>query len=410
MKTLPNISPRLALNFKNSESVLPLISVVRPGNLYVHDNGRVLRFGPNTPPICSKGLKLERSAKNLVIHSATGNTNERGSIITGNAGQAPDGSNTATLVAAKLTNTSHGIHWNMRDMVTGKVYTASAYVKPLFEQNPFVQITWHDGATAISKTYANYNLVTGECRTFGEGTYSATIEKLSGGWCRITKTVLVEREAVNQDFSIEFVNTITSGRRAGFLGTEQHQILVWMPQVELGPYATSPIASVVDTITSRPSTRIRLPINGIISYKNSTVIAEITRLEDVGVSGDYMDFFDASIDGITTVSEGPRLSVTTMSNNQHRIIGNGNTRKEEKPIAIGQRHVVGASMSEGTIITYSNGDVLESSNAIGLDDFNILDIGTSRSGGSPASGWLHSLVVYPEALSVEELKRLCDRF
>ena len=197
-----SVTPSLNLNFTN-KSLDPRIAFQRSSNAtFIAASGLIQNAAANIPrfehhPITRecKGLLVESDRTNILTWSANtlgGGWTADQAYLLSTAVAAPDGSATV----AKLTEgTSSAGYRIMRHdpagILSGTVYTASIYVKPV-EVTAF-NLGWYDSSGGGQYAYANFNLSTGAVIDFNEAyangfsnaaMANAHITPMADGWYR----------------------------------------------------------------------------------------------------------------------------------------------------------------------------------------------------------------------------------
>jgi len=253
-----SIRPSLNLDFANSKTLDSRITFYRDSIATYYDSKGIIRYANINEPRFdhdpdtgeSKGLLIEEQRKNA--HLSKTNTfefdyNGGNAYYKLNAGISPDGRYNAAKICEASTNAAHAYdaYTVFESSGTG---TASIFVKPAGRQG--VYLAYYDafGGQTIASTYF---ILVGD----GEASNSdGTIQKLSNGWYRITRTW----PSIANNGSVLRIGLTTGASAGGNYGTASYQgdgqsgILIWGTQQESAAFATSYIPA-DNRFTSRSS-------------------------------------------------------------------------------------------------------------------------------------------------------------
>ena len=160
-----------------------------------------------------------------------------------NAGLAPDGSNTATLITANTTSNPHYIYAFTPDHAPSTElnlpYTFSVYVKSAGWRYVRVAYQWY-----YTPHYLNLDLLTGAYTVPPVGNVARPrahrVEVLPGGWYRVSITEASSQGQMNPSIALVDVNTNMSVPGDGISG-----VLLWGFQVNRGgPAPYNPALSI----------------------------------------------------------------------------------------------------------------------------------------------------------------------
>jgi hypothetical protein len=207
----------------------------------------VLRF--DNPNGVAQGLLLEGAATNLVTNVALNGAPWSNLNSTITAGQpSPDGLSGAFLNVPNTTNARH--NWFLSSGITASsaVYAASVFMKPSGYNFGYLGIVSPSGTTAYSIIV---NLTTGaitQTNTIGSPTGTASSAKLyANGWVRLQVSMTAGTGAGGTGMTFGASNSGTPGslnsgaNEPQFAGDGTSGVYAFWPQLELGPFATSPI-------------------------------------------------------------------------------------------------------------------------------------------------------------------------
>ena len=263
------IRPTLNLDFANSKQLDPRITFYRDSIATYYDSKGVLRYANVNEPRFdhdpdtgeSKGLLIEEQRKNA--HLSKTNTfefdyNGGHAYYKLNAGISPDGRYNAAKICEASTNAAH-VYDAYTVFESSGTGTASLFVKPAGRQG--VYFTYYD-AFGGQTSESTYFILVGD----GEASNSSgTIQKLSNGWYRITRTWT----SIANNGSVLRIGLTTGASAGGNYGTGSYQgdgqsgILIWGTQQESAAFATSYIPA-DNRFTSRPSVATYHDATGIL--------------------------------------------------------------------------------------------------------------------------------------------------
>lgn len=209
---------------------------------YVDAAGLIKTAGANVPRFVAGQLLMEASATNLVEYSnSPGNAwwGQTGLIITPGAAIGPDGTLSASKVAASTANSAHRY---LRGVVVpaGAVVTRSIYVKPA-EHARFRLYVEAPGGNSFG---ASFNLSTVAHVAFGQAGTGVTLARgmqaLGNGWyrCWVTGQIVGQTDYY---YDLRLIEQVTS--QESWAGDGVSGLLVYGDQFEVGAAPTSYIAT-----------------------------------------------------------------------------------------------------------------------------------------------------------------------
>lgn len=213
----------------------------------------------NTP----KGLLIEEARTNLITDSES-HTYLDGDILvaqTGNAGLAPDGTNTAI---ALMETAGTGNHVSRRTGITiadnGNIIF-SFFVKANGRTNGAIELF----GTGTGGAFVFFNLSTGQITTFGHSAYggatnlSSSIEDYGNGWFRVSLGITTVSGGTSATVQIRVFDTNTTNEYAG---DATKGLFIWGIQLEQGFFLTSYIKTTGSSVTRNADVATMGPTTG----------------------------------------------------------------------------------------------------------------------------------------------------
>ncbi len=157
-----------------------------------------------------------------------------GATVSGTAGTAPDGTNTAWKLAETAVTAQHFLYQSI-------TYAAGNRTQTFFLKS--AERTWAIVQVANGTAGAYINLATGTVGTIqGAASISATLR--ADGWVKVTVAATVGAGA-----TLARVGTATGDGVESYLGVAGSGILIWHPQNEVGGAGTSDIPTTTVAVT-----------------------------------------------------------------------------------------------------------------------------------------------------------------
>jgi|GEM_PF-3655158 len=222
--------------------------------VYASAGSNVLRF--DNPAGVAQGLLLEGAGTNLVTNAALNGAPWTNLNATVSAGQpSPDGLSGAFLNVPRTASARH--NWAQTGVTaTAAVYTASVLMKPAGYNFGYLGIWSPVGTMAYSIIV---NLTTGaitQTNSLGSPTGTAASATLVGnGWVRLQVSMTASAGASATGMSFGPSNSGTPGslntnaNEPQFAGDGSSGVAAFWPQLELGPFATSPVPTSGSAVT-----------------------------------------------------------------------------------------------------------------------------------------------------------------
>ena len=212
------------------------------------------------------GYLAEGVRTNLCLQSQTFGTTwvvPAGSSISADAVVAPDGTTTADKI--QESDTSSAIRYITQDItLTVASYTMSVYAKAA--ERSFILLQ----ASGATNNYRAYNLGTGAVGTTTNGTDTATITALPGGWYRCTMTFTAAASVFACRVWVSNLDSIDA-----YVGVVNSGAYAWGAQLEAASFATSYIPTTTVAVT-RNADVLTYPSAGNLNFSAGTAYAEIS--------------------------------------------------------------------------------------------------------------------------------------
>ena len=239
-----------------------------------------------------KGLLLEESRTNLLKYCADATQTSvwtAGNINTAaNALLSPDGSTDASSLTGSSSTSNNKQVGQAHSTSTTGTYTVSVYAKAGTQSAVLLRTNDNSGSNGC---HQSFNLTTGAL-TGGvglEGTATSGTSSITGvgnGWYRLSVTCTFVSALTNVQLCLWF-----DGYGAS---TSTGTFYVWNAQLEVGAFATSPIATTTATVTRAADSALMTGTN-FSSWFNASQGSFVAKWNDFNVgSGSAMGFFSAN--------------------------------------------------------------------------------------------------------------------
>jgi hypothetical protein len=157
-----------------------------------------------------------------------------GATITGTAGIAPDGTNTAWKLAEDAQTSAHYLYQSIA--MSAGLASTTIYIKA-------VERAWAKLELDAGVQYGWVNLITGEVGTTAGGASIVTSLVQDGWWkCTVSGTITAATHATA-------IGAATGNGNTGYAGVAGNGILIWHPQNEPGGIGTSDIPTVASPVS-----------------------------------------------------------------------------------------------------------------------------------------------------------------
>ena len=302
--TDPFASASVDLNFATGTyvggSLGSLISVTNSSGGYVTNaDGTLTSIAANTPRIgVGTGLLVEESRTNIYPDSLSGWSNTSWQLITltTNNTLSPDGATHGALLQETTANGSHSLFISLSKAASVQTYAATLFMKPVSSGTPrgIGMYVANSAYSAYCNPYwdANGNYVgSGAASGFSVVSILPTVS-YANGWFRIGFVFTTDTDT---SFYI-YHSLLISGSNTNYTGDGVSGTYVFGPQVELGSFPTSYIATTGSTATRQwdnvtSAGALTTALNGAAS-----VYMETSGTQSVAANS-YAYFFDAVTSG-----------------------------------------------------------------------------------------------------------------
>lgn len=240
---------------------------------YIDTKG-VLQTAPiNTPRFEAEGLLQEGGSTNYIPNS-TGNPWRGTSVttLTPTSVTSPDGTTNGVVRFAALGGTGifgTAISAPIGSLTSGGYCAWSVFAKA--DTYDLIQLRWLGGTSGVTNRYLNVNLTTGE---IGAHTLAyAKMIPMANGWWRILAVTQIDGDLTGNTSAepgIEFISSLTDGRRPSITLDADKAVFLFGPQMEVGKVASSYIPTSSATATRDRDIWGLLPVNtGYTTLKDS---------------------------------------------------------------------------------------------------------------------------------------------
>jgi len=366
-------------------------------------------YDPSTTPATPRGLLIEESRTNLLTYSRdmtnaawtkTDTTPTRTQVgIDGTA-------NSACLMTEGSTLTAYTITAAGATVTAGATITASLVMK--YGNCPWIRINCTD-QTGANGYAAWFNIQTGTLGStgaLGTGTaVTSSITNLGGGWYRCVVSCIPSGSYTSAGCS--FNSASANGNTNRVSGATY---TVDMAQLEVGAFATSPIATTSAAVTRAADIPIMSGTN-VTSWLNQSGGTFVAKYIFPNAYGTNQFVLAASVGGSASnrIQMDGRVASTAVT--EAATISGGATSSDVSTIA---------SLTTGSLVktayAYSAAGFSLSANAatpvtsgaaaLPVGTVNTLNIGCDWANAEQLNSWLQSLTYYPTALSSAQLQAL----
>lgn len=272
---------RLGVELPRSEA----LGFARPSGGYgLLSDGTYFWFAADVPRIMTgSGVLIEPAATNvlLAVHdlsAAAWSPSNSISVVSGAAAAPATGQSADRIVA----NTNSGPHilQQAQSFSSGTTYTLSAVLKA--DGYDFARVAFPSNAFPADGRAASFNLSAGTIGQVQAGV-TARMQPLANGYHRCSVTVTATATATG-NIAIN-IQPSDNAATVSFAGDGVSGLLVWCPQSELGPVATSPVVSQASAATrAADALTLNLPDG---TFDLAFTFADDTEQAMTGIAGVY---------------------------------------------------------------------------------------------------------------------------
>ena len=263
----PDADPSITLDFLKSKKLDPRITFSRASNAGTTPpttgdgtgmvNGEVYTFQENVPRLTSQGLLIEEARTNYCENYTDFFSTY--SNCTKAAGLSPAGDNTAQVITATANGTTSlrttGSNTPVTIPTNTEGITASLYVKGSYSSILFKIFA---GSTKQQVTFQNFNTPTWtvSANTGSHPSSNYQVEDAGNGWYRLSFSAPISNQSIGFWVDSE---SLTAGETYS----------VWLPQIEVGAFATSAIPTEVASAVTRAADLCAITDETIVGNLNS---------------------------------------------------------------------------------------------------------------------------------------------
>ena len=241
--------PRVLLDPRASQRIDPRFKFTRDSiGTFVDANGSIQTASGNEPrfdhdPVTGEflGLLIEESRTNLFTYSEQFDIWQKSNIsITANQGIAPDGTLTADLVTTNTANTYNTLD-QLTTLSTNTNYCYSVFVKLVSGSGTSSRVVFGSSSSGVSPVFASWGLQLDTLTETSDGNIPTIKGYISypNGWYRLYMVINTSSQT-NAKVQIRF----------GTGGVDNvATFYLWGAQLEIGPYASSYIATNGSSVT-----------------------------------------------------------------------------------------------------------------------------------------------------------------
>jgi len=358
-------------------------SGVARSNAFFPDSSGVMR---------PAGLLLEGAGTNLLTYSQNLTTwSPINMSVSSNVSAAPDGTTTAGKIIPNTSDTIHVLYpANTVSSITG-TYTVSVFAKA--DGYNFVWLSL-DGASGdgLLSGGAGFSLVDGTYQ-LGNGTVSASSQKLGNGWYRLSLTGTTTSTVTASPYVAPATGKAFSN--VYFAGNGTSGVLIWGMQFEAGSYPTSYIPTTASTVTRAA---------------DASTSSTVTRSADVAtITGSNFSSWYNQSEGtwISTVSsDGFAFTVSSNADNRYYLNRNSGNGYLMKSSGVDQAIFGLGQFSKAAIVYDTNYATVSSDGVVQTADTSVappvvdsLKIGMGVNNDFQGSKKISRITYYPTRLS-----------
>jgi hypothetical protein len=411
-----SVTPTINYNFLSG--ALPSgLTFTRASTGYYYNSSGILtaaatntpRFDYNPSTLALNGLLLEGQATNSCINS--GNIaafNNSGATTVSNAGIAPDGTTTASLLSDTLGVTQgFGVYQGFYS-TSNIIVTQSFYAKAGVGGRYCVVSFGYDSGDWVAGMYDLVNGVVSATKANGNATFlGASIQACPNGWYRISLTAQSTIPGYSLNIGLSNSGSASAFGNYGnvsYTGTGA-SIYAWGCQNEQG-YGPSSYIPTTSAYVTRAADVLNASISTAIPSFNSTV-----GTMTVGILKNYFDGtyqYDVGFDNGAS-SNRIELGGDQASGNYLPLIQNGGSIAYLNPpgITYGTPYTAGMAWNNSNFTFSINGGSVQTSSAVTTPTANTLRFSdTSITGNYPINGWLQSFKYWNTALTNSQLQQV----
>jgi hypothetical protein len=344
---------------------------------------------------CGK-LLLEPQRTNLIPYSEDFTNAEWAKsnlTVLGNQVISPDGTLSADKVSS---NTSNSTHFLQEFLSTGNTVNVSVFVKN--EDANYIQLT----NPSSGGIFVNFDIKNGLIGSKGSQISNEKIENYGNGWYRISATF--DNTGVdNRYIRFYIVSSANAPFNQSWQPSSNISFYIWGAQLEQGSYPTSYIPTSGATVTRLADTSETTGLSDVIGQTEGVLYAEIANISEDNNATVSISINDGSISNAVSLYYFSSGGVYYDVFNSAGILS-GNTSMTKLQQA--QKNKIALKYKSGEIALWVNGvEASTNTGTLSLSGLNQLDFDYGN-GSLPFYGNVQSLMVFPSALTDDELETL----
>ena len=333
-------------------------------------------------------LLLEPQRTNLVINSNSGFTAVNMNLVYNNA-TSPDG--TQNAYKSTTTSTSNA-HVRTLNIAFANTSTFSVFLK--YGNNQWYQIL----NASANTLYVNVDIQNGVFGTSGSGTSNLAIKDYGNGWYRVSGTFTYAGSATTLRV---YTGSLSNHGYAGTNATIGSYNYGFGFQVEEGSYPTSYIPTSSTTVTRLADSSSTTGLSSVIGQTEGTYVIEFKLYSNSGNQTILDISDDSSSDRLGLILSSSVLTAFRLSPTDTTTLISTSTADADTT------YKCAFAYSSGRHSFYVNGVQIGSdANTITALNLFKINVGSRYNGGENIGGNVQNLMVFPSALTDEQLTDL----
>jgi hypothetical protein len=394
------VLPKLALDFTIA-NLDPRITFTRTGATAtcVNSNGFIEikaadtpRFDFNPVTLVCKGLLIEESRGNLILHSQdfASAAWTRTNATIGTSTNSPEGISNGQFLAETTTN---GVH---RTFVTSSIsvanavsYTLSIYVKG----NNRSYIRLGDGNVAGSECF--FDISNGTVFSTGAAATATSIVDAGNGWYRCSVTY-----TTTSTFAAPALFISTDGTTISYAGNVNNGVYIWGAQLEAGAFATSYIPTTTTALTRNAdvATMTGTNFSDWYSATEGSLVGDSTFIGSGSAGSNRIVQIDDNTESkrivLSDTGTGARMIVTDTTAQVDMSVGYGTVPPRKGAVAYKLNNCIVAA----------NGNLSSPDTSATIPTVDRMHLGGASAGSVFGAMYLRKIFYYPQRLTNAELQ------
>lgn len=398
------VLPKLALDFTTAslDSRVTFTRTTGASNpaTYVDNSGYVTaatnnqaRFDYDPVTLACKGLLIEESRANLLLHSQDFSTTwvVSAASVSTDVVVSPDGTQNADKLIESATTATHFINQTVTT-TNATVYTASVYAKA-GERSAF-RISRAGGSVGSGFDLSTQQVVNASGA-------SGTITSAGNGWYRCTMTFTTASTSTGVYFELQ---TSASGSSQSYAGNGTNGLYLYGAQFELGAFATSyiPTTSAALTRNADVATMTGTNFSDWFNASEGTLCVQGYRDTATGVAG-LSALRLASIDD-TTATNSMFFTPTSSTAPRFRVRVSGSDTALISSTVSGNTVSLCGAYKINNVDFASNANLGTPDTSAAIPTVTQLQFGYDPLNAIYMSGYIQKVQYYPQHLTTAELQ------